>query len=167
MSFVRAGDAVAKEDGICMVFLLASIVVLVAIAFFMPKRLSHLEIWATMLFSSVLECFIDVSLDLHLNLYGYFHTGFEWLSYIPVIGLYPATSTIFLNYYPFDYGKITKTFYIIGWSGFCILFEFASLKSGYFYYHHWRLWYSALCYPVLLCILVWDLKFIRKLNAKA
>lgn len=132
----------------------------------MPKRLSHLEIWVTIWFAGFLQCLADAVFDLGFNLYGYFAKGFQWESLIVVFGIFPAVSTIFLNYYPFNGKTSMKIHYIVGWTAFSIMFEIASVKSGYFYYDGWKWWYSASCYPVLLYILVWDLKVIRKLNAE-
>ena len=146
-------------------FLIVSVIILNVFAYLMPKRLSRVEIWATMLFALLLAYIVDTYLDRKYHLYGYFTQNIDWLSVIPIFGLYPAVSTIFLNYYPLNKNVSWKTLYIAGWTVFSLLFEYASIVSGYFHHSGWKLLYSALCYPVLLYILVWDLKFIRKLES--
>jgi hypothetical protein len=148
-------------------FLIISVVAFNVVAFLIPKRLSRLEIWATMLFAVILECFSDIYLDLKLDLFGYFKHDAQWGAVLVILGIYPAISTMFLNYYPFERPMQSRVMYVLAWTVFSLLYEVAALKSGYFYYHHWKLWYSALCYPVLLYLLIWDLKYIRKLNTEA
>ncbi|WJQ06095.1 hypothetical protein QT235_12670 [Geobacillus stearothermophilus] len=43
----------------------------------------------------------------------------------------------------------------------------AALRTEIFYYHGWKLSYSAALYPLLFLILLWHLLFVRRLAAKA
>ncbi|QSO48639.1 hypothetical protein JZ786_06625 [Alicyclobacillus mengziensis] len=149
-----------------MVFLVVSVILLNVIAYLMPKRLAPHEMWTTGLFTLVLDYLVDTYLDRKYDLYGYFTHQIDWLSLIPIFGLYPAVSLMFLNFYPYTQNVWCKSLYIAGWSVFSLLFEYASVQSGYFYHNGWKLWYSALCYPVLLGILVGHLIFIRKLETR-
>jgi len=149
-----------------LLFLIASLVVFYAIAIFMPKRISWLDIWSIVLLSLLLETFSDMTLDLKLNLFGYIAPGIQWTGFLPIF-LYPPVNSIFINYYPFQRKKNRQCIYILGWTAFCLVYEVAALKSGFFYYISWKLWYSALSYPVLLLIVFWNFKFTRWLKRHA
>lgn len=146
-----------------MVFLIASVVVLNLTVIFMPKKLSASELWTTALFASVFQLLADYYLDAKLHLYGYFTKEIDWLALIPMFGLYPAARSIFLNFYPESKSKVARIGYIVCWWAFCLVFEAASVKSGYFFYAKWKLWYSAICYPILLCVLLVHFRIVQKL----
>jgi len=115
-------------------FLIISVFVFNIVAYFIPKRLSKIEIWTTCLFATFLGFTVDVPLDL----YGFFEKGFQWVSYLIIFGLYPSSNTIFLNYYPFRKSILRKVIYFIGLTIFCLSFEVISYKIGYFYYNGWN-----------------------------
>ncbi|WP_442952691.1 CBO0543 family protein [Paenibacillus sp. Root444D2] len=119
--------------------------------------------YISILFSRAIQSISDIYLDLGLNLYGYFAPGVEWLTLIPVFGLYPAFTIIYLNYFPFKSSLLKKCIYIILYSICATIFEWLSVKSGYFYYNHWKLWYSAIIYPGLLIILPFNLYILRRI----
>ena len=104
--------------------------------------------------------------DLHLNLFGYFHPGFQWSGFLAMF-IYPSVNVIFLNYYPHSTSRFPKLAYVAGWTVFCLVFEVAALKSGYFYYTTWKLWNSALCYPGLLMVVLWQSKLTRYLQRRS
>jgi len=83
------------------------------------------------------------------------------------IGLGHPVNAIFLNYYPFVKTKFYKCRYIIGWTAFCLVYEVAALRSGFFYYTKWKLWYSALSYPILLLMVLGNYKLIEWLHRRA
>lgn len=146
-----------------MIFLILSIVVLNSIAILIPKRMTKIEMYATILFSLVFELVTNLFLEFKYDLYGYFEDGVHWKDLMPILGLYPATNVIILNYYPFIKSKTIKAYYIIGWSALLVLFEWASVQASFFYHNGWKYWHSALAYPVIIFILTWGLRFIRKL----
>lgn len=145
-------------------FLILSALVFSLFAIFMPKKLKPIEIFSTIFFAMTLQDNADVYLDLKMNLYGYFSKGPQWSVLIAIIGIYPAITTIFLNYYPMANKTFHKLIYIVGWSGFALVYEFWAVKSGYFYHNGWTYWYSAICYPFLFYLLVIVLKVVRKLT---
>ncbi|MBM7693716.1 hypothetical protein JOC77_003160 [Peribacillus deserti] len=53
-------------------------VILIAIAYFVPKNIKKNEIYSTSIFAILFGFISDEVLDLHLNLYGYFNHGFQW-----------------------------------------------------------------------------------------
>ncbi|WP_235252682.1 hypothetical protein [Niallia circulans] len=53
-----------------------------AIAYFIPKRLTAIELLTTTLFATFLQLVTDTFLDLKYDLYGYFRIGVDWESLI-------------------------------------------------------------------------------------
>ncbi|MGP4040916.1 CBO0543 family protein [Gracilibacillus sp. D59] len=134
------------------------------IAFFVPKRLSKIEIYATSVFGFIYGLLTDIILNLHYHLYGYFQEGFDWLGLLGILLYFPSISFLFLNFYPSNQKLGNKVLYILLWSAFAIVFEWFSLQTEFFYYASWKLWYSALLYPFIFLTLIIHWKFIRRLN---
>lgn len=146
-----------------MAFLIISIVILNFIAFFMPKRLSRVEIYASALFAIFLEYIANYVFDFIHHLYGYFKPGVDLVSFIVVVGIYPAVITMFLNYFPYKSKVLSKLIYILGVALLYLFYEWLSIKSKYFYHSGWNYWLSAIAYPILLVIIMLNLKLVRKL----
>lgn len=127
----------------------------------MHKRLTFIEMFATTLFAMTLQDNVDMVLDLKLDWYGYFDKGVQWETYIVIFGIYPAITLIFLNYYPND-KAIRKIIYVLAWSIFAVVYEWAAMQSGYFYHNQWKLWYSAISYPILFWVLALVLQLVRQ-----
>ena len=149
-----------------MLFLILSVIVSNLVAFLIPKNLSKKEMYATSMFAVYFATVTDIYLNLRHDLYGYFSIGANYISLLAVWGLYPSANIIILNYFPFGKGIKPKIIYILAWSAFLVVFEWASVKSGYFYHSGWKYWYSALVYPIILVILVWNLILFRRLTQK-
>ncbi|WP_407938544.1 CBO0543 family protein [Niallia nealsonii] len=130
----------------------------------MPKTLTKLEIYTTSLFSLILSGTADLFLDAKFNLYHYFHEGIQLIDYIAMIGIYPAINIIFLNLYPQKKNYKIKIFYFIIRSLFATIYEYTAKETSFFSHHGWKIWYSALIYPILFFILLLNLKFVRKLK---
>ncbi|MHC8969213.1 CBO0543 family protein [Priestia aryabhattai] len=142
-------------------------IILNFIAYFVPKRLYRIEIYSTTLFALLFGIVVDLILNLHYGLYGYFDRGFQWrgligefLSFIPI-------SILFLNYYPLHKSYKSQLFYILIWSVISTIIEWLMLKTEFFNEYEWELWYSAVAYPFIFLILVIDLKIIKKLLKQA
>jgi hypothetical protein len=135
------------------VFLAVSIFALNIIAVIIHKRMNRIEIYATIMFAVLFEIVVDIILDLKLNLYTYFGKGLDLSTFIVIFGIYPASNVIILNYFPYSRNIIQKIIYILIVSICCIIFEWLSVKSGYFHYMRWKFYYSALCYPPIISIL--------------
>lgn len=146
-----------------MLFLIIIVIVFNLIAILIRKRMSGIEILTTTLFSLSLQVLTDKYLDIKYDLYGYFGKGLEFETLIYVFGVYPAISIIFLNYFPYRKGNNNKIFYILCWTVFAVLFEIFFLWTGTYYHHFWKLWYSAIMYPVLCVILILFHKYTRYL----
>jgi hypothetical protein len=147
-----------------MFFVIISIVIFNSIAFFMTKRISRVEMYASSLFVLFLEYLANYVFDFIHKLYGYFNPGIDNLTFIVVVGIYPAVNIIFVNYFPYKGRALSKLIFILATSIFCTFYEWLSIKSKYFYHSGWPLWLSFISYLILFEIIVFNLKLIRKLN---
>lgn len=145
-----------------MLFLIISVVIFVVAALFVPKRLTKNELYAICLFSIVLGLTVDIILGLKYHVYGYFVPGVQFLGFLPALFLFPTAGILYMNFYPFNKSFIYKSFYIFYWTMFCLIFEYLSLLSGYYYHNEWNLWYSAFVYPILFILHLLHLKVYRK-----
>jgi hypothetical protein len=134
------------------------------IAFYLPKRISKIEIYSTCFFAYAYGLSTDLVFDMHYNFYGYFEKGFQWLGFLGIILYFPSISLLFLNYYPLEKKILKKIIYILCWTIFSIIFEWICLQTKFFYYNGWRLWYSAALYPIIFIVLVINMRFVRKIN---
>ena len=144
-------------------FLILTIIMLNAVFWLMPNKLTKIEIFSSCMFAVIFELIVNIYLDLKLDWYGYFKKGAQWGSLVVIFGIYPAANAIFLNYYQDMKNVARKFWYIIGCSVFAVVYEWLAKVSGYFYYNQWKLWYSAILYPFIFLILLVVLKLVRKL----
>lgn len=133
------------------------------IAYFVPKKLSKIENYATSFFAYAYGATVDIILDLHYDLYGYFEKGFQWLGLFSIFLYFPSISVLFLNFYPVKSHAPKKIIYILCWTVFSIAFEWFCLYTKFLYYNGWKLWYSAAMYPFIFLSLIINLKIVRKL----
>lgn len=131
------------------------------LAILIPKKLTRTEVYISSIFVLLLQVIVDIIFDLEFNLYGYFKEGIDLVAFVTFLALYPAFSVCYLNYFPFNKPLVRKVVYILTISIFCIVYEYLSIKSGYFYHNKWNLWYSAVSYPALLGFMAWHLSTIR------
>jgi hypothetical protein len=77
--------------------------------------------------------------------------------------MYPCASLLFLFVYDRWelYGKKT-VWYILGWTGFALFFEWISVKNHALIYTGWKLYYSIPTYPLASVILIIFFHFIKK-----
>jgi hypothetical protein len=146
-----------------MVYLIITILVFNIVVFLIPKRLSKIEIYSTIMFGIVFELLANITLGLSLDMYNYFEKGVQWYDFPVIFGVFPALNVIIFNYFPFGKSILKKALYILGWSAFLVLYEWGAVNYGYFNYYNWKLWYSALCYPPILMILACNLLWVKKL----
>lgn len=144
------------------IFLVISTIVLNGTAIIIPKKITRIEMVSTIMFALLFEIVVDIILDLKYDLYGYFQKGLDLETFGVVFMVYPASNVIILNYFPFNSKIKYKILYVLGVSLCCLIFEYLSVESGYFYYRVWKLWYSALCYPLIISILGLFCYMIRK-----
>lgn len=149
-----------------MLFLILMVLFFNLVVFFIPKRMSHNEIVMTTLFAMVLQLTVDVYLDLKYDFFGYFTKGVNWSSLIYFWGIYPAITITFLNFFPYGKSLIRQCLYIGVWTVFSLIFELLFIWTKTFYYNSWKLWYSALCYPILFLTLMLFDKYAIYLERK-
>ncbi|CAI9394993.1 CBO0543 family protein [Niallia sp. HCP3S3_B10] len=106
-----------------MFFLILMVILFNTIAYFIPKRLTAIELLTTTLFATFLQLVTDTFLDLKYDLYGYFRIGVDWESLIYIGGIYPAINVIFLNYFPYKSGLHKKIVYIFTWGVIAMVYE--------------------------------------------
>ncbi|KAA9019472.1 CBO0543 family protein [Niallia endozanthoxylica] len=147
-----------------MFYLLISVFVFNLVAFLVPKYIKKQEIYATALFSLALGLISDITLDLKYNLYGYFEKGLQLKGFLPIVGLFPASGILFLNFYPKEKSLFKKIIYIFFWVMFSLFYEWTAIKSGFFYHNKWLFLYSALIYPVLLWMHLLHLSLFRHIE---
>ncbi|MFD1739631.1 CBO0543 family protein [Bacillus salitolerans] len=147
-----------------MKFLIFSCILFIMVAYWIPKNLSKPEIYAISNFSILLGFVTDITFDLKYNWYGYFTSGVQFAGFLPILILFPTSGVIFMNFYPSNQSLKNKLLYIFFWTIFCLIFEFLSILSGYFYHNEWRYWYSAITYPFLFLLHLLHLTFFRTLN---
>jgi hypothetical protein len=145
------------------IFAITFVILLNVIVFLIPKRMTLIEIYTTGLFVLTFGLTTDIIFALKYNFYGHFTQGPVLRGFMIIFGIYPAANLIMLNYFPFKKSLKTKILYILIASGAYLGYEWLSLKAGCFYYTVWKLWYSILCYPVIISILAWNLTIIRKM----
>jgi hypothetical protein len=138
-------------------------IILDFIAFFVPKRLSSIELYTTNLFALVFGINVDMVLNFKYHLYGYFGKGFQWLGFVGEFLYFIPVSVLFLNYYPFKGTNQNKLLYILAWSLISVIIEYLIEKTHFFNYTGWKLWYSACLYPFIFLILVSHLRIVKNL----
>lgn len=150
-----------------MVLFWVTIVVLNVFAYLTPKSLPAWQLYATSIFAVMFQFTVDTYFDLKLDLYGYFNKGVDALGYVVEFGIFPAVSIMFLCGWIRKRGVWAKLKYLLICTFLSTGYEFCALKSGYFYYNGWKLWYSFFQYPFLFLILVGNLRILQFLHRRS
>lgn len=145
-----------------MTFLIFSVIFFIIATLLVPKKLPRNELYAIALFSIVIGFFTDITLDLKYHMYGYFSPGVQFGGFLPILLLFPTSGILFMNFYPYKKTLIKKLIYISCWIIFCLIFEYFSVKSGYFYHVTWKYWYSFITYPFLFLVHLIHLRLYRR-----
>nr|WP_263324152.1 CBO0543 family protein [Neobacillus sp. Marseille-Q6967] len=147
-----------------MILLIITVIACIIAVIFIPKRISYMEMYTSSFLGPLMAVMADVYLDLKFDLYGFFQKGIDYQYLLIFFIVYPAANIIFLNLFPFKKPVMQKILYILFFSGLTVLFEFLATFSEVFYHNGWKLWYSAVAYPLLFTLLLLNLLLIRKLN---
>lgn len=139
-----------------------TIIISILAVIFSTKHLTNIEIYSTTFFALYFDLITDVYAVLKYDLFGYFGEGVEWATLPYIIVVYSTVNYLFLNYFPFKKGRKKQIAYILAWSIFAIIYEKIAQSTELFYYHKWKLWYSALLYPWLYLVLLINLKVVRR-----
>src|SRR3954462_5451108 len=103
-----------------MLFIFAVLVLFTIYAFFMRKRLTRIELYATCLFALLLGNTTDAILNIKYDFYGFIGRGYQYSGVLGQFLIYPSINAIFLNYFPYNKKVLKKALYIIGWSIFAL-----------------------------------------------
>ncbi len=152
------------NEVVSMVLLILTTVISILSVLVMPKRISWMEMYTTSLFVMFLGSVADIYLDVKYDLYGFFTKGVDFEYLLIFIFIYPATNSVFLNFYPQSKSLAKKAVYITVWVILTTLFEYISIQTEVFYYNEWKILYSFFCYPFLYIAMVLNLKMIRRLQ---
>ncbi|MGG0748679.1 CBO0543 family protein [Priestia megaterium] len=153
-----------ENEVLSVVLLILTTVISILSVLVMPKRISWIEIYTTSLFVMFLGSVADIYLDVKYDLYGFFTKGVDFEYLLIFIFVYPATNSVFLNFYPQSKSLAKKALYITVWVILTTLFEYISAQTEVFYYNEWKTLYSLFCYPFLYIAMVLNLKMIRRLQ---
>ncbi|SHG28227.1 CBO0543 family protein [Ornithinibacillus halophilus] len=147
-----------------MIFLITTIILFVAIVYFMPKNVSKLDMYVTTLFVTVLHLMTDIVLEFKYGLYGYFEVGVDYKTFLITFFIYPTVNLMFINFFPHQKSFFKKALYIIGFSAFALTYEYISVMVDIFHYYRWKPWYSIPIYPILYLLVIGSLTITRKLQ---
>ncbi|WP_165803215.1 CBO0543 family protein [Priestia megaterium] len=153
-----------ENEVLSVVLLILTTVISILSVLVMPKRISWIEMYTTSLFVMFLGSVADIYLDVKYDLYGFFTKGVDFEYLLIFIFVYPATNSVFLNFYPQSKSLAKKALYITVWVILTTLFEYISAQTEVFYYNEWKTLYSFFCYPFLYIAMVLNLKMIRRLE---
>jgi len=137
-----------------------------SIAFIMKKKINGYVYYTTIYFGLFFAVMFDKLTDKYKT-YGFFQAGIIDPKELSVIfGIYPATAMMIINWFPYKRSFAYKTAYILGWSAFSTFYQWLATISGFFQPQNWKLWYSALLYPLIYGILILHVYFIHWLFKK-
>jgi hypothetical protein len=130
------------------------------IIWFMPKRLTHKEIYVTWFVIAIINLSSDIVLDLYLHLYHISSGGVQLRVHLLEWTLGASYGIIYLNFLP----KTLKKFipYLIVWTIYSFTLEAVLVHINYINYTGWRIWYSLPIYILYLIFLRWHIHYIRK-----
>lgn len=136
------------------------LVINLLIIWFMPKRLTIKEIYATWFVIALINLSTDVLLSLYFNLYELNGPGVQLAVHFIELTLGASFGIIYLNFMPFNWRSFT--IYTAIWTVFSIIFELVMVKCQFINYMEWKIWYSIPYYIVAFLFMRWHLVFLRK-----
>ncbi|MRG87177.1 hypothetical protein [Salinibacillus xinjiangensis] len=147
--------------------LILTAIIFPTIVLLMPKRIPRMYLYATAGMATYFQLLTDVFLHIELNWYGYFNPWprSEWKT-MWLVPIYLSVTPLFLNFYPYHRSTIAIVSYILGWSLFSVIYEELLVQLGVFYHNQWKLYHSAMAYPVLFMLLRLQLTWVQKLSRK-
>jgi hypothetical protein len=143
------------------IFVLISSLVFSIVAYVIPKKMKHYEIYATSLFAALFGLFVDSILAIKYKFYVLDEPGIQIPPLIGQVVLYSTTSIILLNLFPYERPAIWRLAYILTFALLAVAFELLSFRFGFIKYNEWKIWYSALSYPFLIYLLVLQYRFFQ------
>jgi hypothetical protein len=152
---------VVGSDDYMWSFVFGAVVINLIIIYFMPKKITHKEIYITWFLITAITLFVDLIIGASLDLFDY---GMDKKPRVPETiieaTLTPSAGIIFINFMPKKMGMFC--IYVLAWTIFSVTFEWLSVKVGFLTYKGWDLKYSIPFYPVMSFFLRWHLYYLRK-----
>lgn len=147
-------------------FLLSSVLIYNTVAFFTRKRLSAAEIYATIFFALFMNTIVDAYASFEFKKWGFFekdHAEFKALWVI--LGIYPASTVLIINWYPYTSRWWKKVLYLFSWATFSTGYEALAIKFDIIWHDNkWNLFSSFLLYPLIYFMLIVQLKVYRRIT---
>ena len=104
------------------IFVYVTSFIMVLIAYFIPKKMTTYDIYATSLFATLFGILVDLVLAVKFRLYFLDSPGIQFPPLIGQVVLYATTSIILLNLFPYDKSIKWKLAHIFGFTLFAIVF---------------------------------------------
>lgn len=145
-----------------MIFVAIALIINLFIILFMPKRLTRQEIYITWAALAAIALNSDLYVGNILDLYDFSTADVQFSDLLVDFILPPSYGIIFLNFMPKR--KYRLTAYIILWSIYSVLFEWATVYFRFEKLKGWTPWYSFPIYLFVFLYLYWHLHWLRKVH---
>lgn len=144
-------------------FLLSSVVIYNSVAWFIRKRISLSEIYATVMFALFVQTLVDAYASFQYEKWGFFEKNrAEFQALWVILGIYPAVTVLIINWYPYAASWWKKLLYFLAWGGFSTGYEWLSMKFGIIWHDNgWNLYWSFILYPFIYSMLIVQLYCYR------
>ncbi|WP_400243912.1 hypothetical protein AB3U99_22240 [Niallia sp. JL1B1071] len=129
------------------------------IIWFMPKRLTKVEIYVTWFVVALINLSSDIILSFVFHMYELGPKGVQLSVHLIELTLGSIHGILYLNFMPHDVKKFIP--YFFAWFVYSILLESILIYFGFITYSGWSLWYSGIYYVIALIYTRWHLNFIR------
>jgi len=149
------------------IFVVMTSIILIFIAYFIPKKMKTYEIYVTSLFATLFGLLVDSILALKYKLYVLDKPGIQLPPLFGQVIFYFSASIIVLNLYPYHRPIKWKIGYLLAATILTLVLEYAAFKFRFISYNEWNIGYSALSYPFLIYFLVLHYKFFKWLVKKS
>jgi hypothetical protein len=145
------------------VFIISSIIFFNAAAFYIKKRLTVPEMYATIMFALFVEEVVDEYASFELEAWGFFMKDRVELEALWIIlGIYPAATVLIVNWYPYAARWWKKALYLLGWAVFSTGYEAITMKLDIIWHASgWTLWKSFMMYPLIYYMVIFQVRVYR------
>lgn len=142
-------------------FPILTIAVNLVFIWYMPKRMTHKEIYTTWAVLSMLSLSVDTLFGHsgEITLLHFQEPGLHVSDLLIEIMLAPSFGIIFSNYMPERLGAFIQ--YTVGWIAFSTLYEWVTVQIDFLVYDGWKLWYSTVIYAITFVFIRWHMYFLR------
>lgn len=150
------------------ILLATSIVLFNSAALMVRKRLSSAELYCTIIFGLFVQSLTDIYASFRFYAWGFFKIEqAELTSLWIILGIYPASAVLIINWYPYHSVWWKKALYLFVWTIYSTGYEWLCVKTGVIWHGNWTLWESFFLYPIIYYMLVLHVRFVRWLNKSA